>query len=235
MTPIVLIATDKRVEITTWNIESLLRQSVKPKIVLVITDRHEYEKYKSLDYQNIFIEFENNKPLGNKWQAGVTQAKEQGANPLIITGSDDILGDGFIENACRLVKEGNHFVGIRRWWQHKEGRAVYCQYRAKDNFPLGGARIYSAELLNVINYDVFDPTADKHLDNRGWDRARMSGLKCLVLEDPEKEGLSIHAIKGNWSVMNPFTLNHPNLKVLRHDKSEKVLPSFYNHAPTRVL
>lgn len=227
MNPVVLIATHARIEITSKNIETLLRQSVKPKIVLVITDRHEYEKYKSMDYQNIFIEFENNKPLGNKWQAGVHQARQMNANPLIITGSDDILGDGFIENACRLVKEGNHFIGIRRWWQHKDGRAFYCQYRAANSQPIGGARCYSAEMVEAINYQVFDPTKDKHLDDLGWLNARKSGLKCLVLEEPEKEGLSIHAIKGNWPVMNNFTLNHPNLKVLRHDKSENVLPSFF--------
>lgn len=229
MNPIVLIATHARIEITSKNITSLLNQSVKPKIVLVITDRHEYEKYKSIDYQNIFIEFENNKPLGNKWQAGVHQARQLNANPLIITGSDDILGPSFIENACRLVNEGNHFIGIRRWWQHKDGRAFYCQYRAKHGQPIGGARAYSSEMLKVINYRIFDTTVDKHLDDYGWDNARLSKLKCLVLEDPEEEGLSIHAIKGNWAVMNPFTLNHPNLKVLRHDKSENVLPSFFKN------
>lgn len=230
MNPVVLIATHNRVGITTRNIESLLRQSVKPEILLICSTElechhwfHQYEIHKQLTVLTC-----PNKPLGQKWQLGVSLMEENySPNPLIITGSDDILGDGFIENACRLVEQGNHFIGLRQWYQHKDGKAYKCQYMAKNNFPLGGGRVYSAEILKAMNYQVFDPTKDRHLDDLGWANAKKTGLKCLVLDDPEKEGLSIHAIKGDWEVMNKFTVNHPNIKLLSTDKSENVLPSFF--------
>jgi hypothetical protein len=82
-------------------------------------------------------------------------------------------------------------------------------------------------MLKAIDYKVFDPTKDKHLDEYGFDNARKSGLKCLVLDNPEKEGLSIHAIKGDWPVLNQFSLNHKNIRLLRSEPSERVLPGFF--------
>jgi hypothetical protein len=230
MNPVVLIATHQRIEITTRNIESLLRQSVKPEILLICSTEsechhwfHQYEIHKQLTVLTC-----PNKPLGQKWQLGVSLMEENySPNPLIITGSDDILGDGFIKNACRLVEEGNHFIGLRGWWQHKDGKGYYCKYLTKDNLPIGGGRIYSDEMLKAINYQVFDPTKDRHLDEYGWDNARKSGLKCLVLDHPEKEGLSIHAIKGEWQCLNPFTLKHKNIRLLRSESGHKVLPKYY--------
>lgn len=225
MTPTVLIASHARLEITKRNIESILRQSAQ--VVLVVTDEFERDCYKR-HFSGKAIEVINypNKPLGAKWQRGIEYVTHMKAGPLIITGSDDVLGDDFIKNACRLVEQGNHFIGLRRWWQHKEGRGYYCDYLAKNGQPIGGGRVYSDEMLRAINYQVFDITADKHLDDLGWNNARKTKLKCLILDEPEREGLSIHAIKGDWHVMNPFTIRHPNLKLLRIEQSIKVLPSF---------
>lgn len=230
LNPVVLIATHQRVDITTRNIESLRRQSLKPYILVVCSDKQEYEAYMNIDDLQVYAIKALNKPLGHKWQSGI-QVDIYGheANPLIICGSDDVLGDGFIENACRLINEGNHFIGLRQWWQHKDGKAYCCQYMTKDNFPLGGGRCYSAEMLKAVNYQLFDPTKDKHLDDLGWSNAQKTGLKCLVLNEPEKEGLSIHAIKGNWPVMNEFTLKHHNLRLIRTEESKKVLPEFYGN------
>lgn len=225
MKPVVIIATDNRIQISKRNIESLLIQPVKPMICLIVSNEAEYWWYKGLFNDGVGVHNEMNNPLGNKWQSGVKRYSD--ANPLIITGSDDILGEGFIENACRLVEQGNHFIGLRQWYQHKDGKAYKCQYMAKNNMPLGGGRVYSGEMLKRINYQVFDPKKDKHLDDLGWDNAKKSGLKCLILEEPEKEGLSIHAIKGDWKKMNEFTLNHQNIRLLASYKSEKVLPNFF--------
>lgn len=229
MKPVVLIATHNRVDITKRNIESLLRQSVKPFILLVCSEKNECDEFNDIDDVCVFAIIAPNKPLGAKWQNGVMyDFLGHKSNPLIITGSDDILGDGFIENACRLIEQGNHFIGLRQWWQHHEGRAYLCKYMARNNWPLGGGRVYSAEMLKAINYKVFDTKADKHLDDYGWQRVQRSRLKHLVLDNPQKEGLSIHAIKGDWPMMNPFTLNHKNITLLSSITSKQALPSFFN-------
>ena len=234
MNPTVLIATHERLEITSKNIESLLKQSVKPQIVLVVTDLDEIKYYQN-KFEGIQIINEFNNPLGDKWQTGVDFSRSINPDPLIILGSDDILGDGYIEKVCELIAKGNDFVGIRRWWQHHEGKAYHCDYLAKHSFPLGGGRCYSGKMLKRIDYKLFERQRNRHLDDYGWDNARNSGLKCLVIDNPEQYGLSIHAIKGDWPVMNPFTISHKNIRLLRSQKSIEVLPSFYGHTSEATL
>lgn len=225
MNPVVLIATHQRLEITRKNIESLLRQSVVPKVVLCCTDPKEAKFFKDTFPSIQVLSGVSNNPLGRKWQSGVDQCLN--ADPLIITGSDDILGPGFIKKACQLVEEGNHFVGLQRFWQHHRGTAYFCEYLAHQ--PIGGGRIYSGAMLKAIKHKLFDPTKERHLDDFGWNKVRTSGLKCKWVRNTEAEGLHIHAIKGDWICKNPFNPNHKNIKVLRTEPSYNVLPDLFPH------
>src|SRR5690349_9966735 len=117
MKPTVLICTHRRIEITDFNIESLLKQTVAPKIVLVVSDMDEYHFF-SAKYPQVFTCRYPNMPLGGKWDYGVQIARTLGADPLIILGSDDILGENFIENCTKLADDGHHFIGLQRWFIH---------------------------------------------------------------------------------------------------------------------
>jgi len=202
MNPIVLIASHQRIGITTRNVEWTLSQGAG--VILVVSDEAEQNYYKRMFIGKAVevISYPNN-PLGAKWQRGVDFAVALKANPLIITGSDDILGDGFVKRACELLEEGNHFIGIQRFWQHKNGRGFLCDYKA--HLPIGSGRVYSAEMLSRINQMVFDKTKDKHLDDLGWNNVRTSGLKVKWVRNTETEGLEIHAIKGEWILKNKTT------------------------------
>jgi hypothetical protein len=103
MNPVVLIATHNRVEITKRNIETLQAQTIKPKIVLIVSSIQDYEAFKDMDIS--LIRTPNN-PLGFKWQTGVQFAMKLKPDLLIITGSDDILGKTYIEKACLHVSNG---------------------------------------------------------------------------------------------------------------------------------
>lgn len=220
MNPIVVIATHERLDITKRNIENNIAQGAS--VVLVVSKKEEVNYYGSQFHPDkVNIVLHSNKPLGAKWQAGVNKAVQLGANPLIIAGSDDLLGNGFVKRACELVAEGNHFIGLQKFWQHKNGRAYLCDYLPQQ--PIGGGRVYSLEMLKRINQQVFDTTKDRKLDDLGWNNVRKSGLKVKWVRNTETEGLEVHAIKGNWPVMNPFTTNHKNLALLRSDDSERAL------------
>lgn len=215
MNPVVLIATHKRLQITSQNLDSLLAQTVKPEIILVVSEREELSYYRA-KYPEVHVIIARNEPLGDKWQTGVVFASTLKPNPLIITGSDDILGNTFVENACRLVEEGNHFVGLQRCWFHNQDKAYLCDYMALQ--PLGSGRVYSAVMLEKLEYKLFDISRGRHLDDAPWNRARGSTLKVSLIHDVEKEGLEIHAIKGDWPVMNRFDLKHKNIKLIRAEK-----------------
>lgn len=224
MNPVVVMASHCRLPITTINIKSLLNQSLRPEIVLVVSKASEMRYYKNV-FPSVHVSISPNEPLGQKWQTGVSHAMQLKPNPLIISGDDDILGNDFVENACRLVKEKTHFVGLQRWWIHHRGTAYLCDYKAKQ--PLGGGRIYSGEMLDHLEYKLFDISLRKHLDDYAWTKVNSSRLKVICTRDVEKEGLLIHAIKGDWPVMNQFDLQHKNIKLIRKDESKKVLPELF--------
>lgn len=226
MNPIVLIATHRRLPITTQNIESLLAQSIVPKIIVVVTDGVEKEYFRNRYPLTVTTLSCQNDPLGMKWQTGVSYAMGMKPNPLILTGSDDILGAGFIEKDCELVDQGAHFIGLQRWWIHNEGRAYLCDYLPHQ--PLGGGRAYSLEMLKMLEWKLFDISARKHLDDFVWPKVRLSNLKVKWVRNVEAENLLIHAIKGDWKTMNPFNIRHSNIKVLRSDTSERILPELFS-------
>lgn len=209
--PVVLICTHNRIGITCYNIESLRKQSLIPKIILVASDLREVVIFRKR-FPELMICRYPNLPLGAKWDYGVQVSRNLNANPLIILGSDDILGEFFIENCSKLTQETHESIGLKRWYVHHKGKAYFCEYLAKQ--PLGGGRAYSKRLLDKIDWKLFDATKNRHLDD-------FSNEHIHAIVD-----LELHAIKGNWSVMNDFNLNHPNIKVLSIHNSKDLLPDY---------
>lgn len=154
----------------------------------------------------------SNRPLGGKWQQGINVAKSIKADPVIILGSDDTINPEFITNAIKLLNQGYHFIGLRRY-QVLHNKTLY-QFDYKPIMPLGGGRVYSAELLNSIKWQLFEQK-DKHLDDFGWKQVIKSKKHALLVTDIERNGLYITAIKGQWVMLNPFNPKHPNLKLVK--------------------
>lgn len=213
MNPIVVIATHNRINITSYNIFSLLGQSVKPKIVLVVSNINEKIYYAKL-FPEISVLTHANLPLGTKWQFGIQHAYNLKADPLIILGSDDILGPKYIEICTELSSKQHNFIGLYRWYIHYKGKAFLCKYLAKQ--PLGGARAFSYNLLQKLNGKLFDTSLNRHLDDYTIKKCKQLGISCMT-----DDRLQVHAIKGNWICMNPFNLNHKNIEVIStHDSKE---------------
>lgn len=200
--PVVLIATHVRTQITSRTIEQLQRQSVIPHIILVCSLYQEYEYY-SEKFDGVTVMISPNQPLGAKWSFGAKYAKHFNADPLIILGSDDLLGRDFIKNMCAQMDRGFDFIGVNRWWliNERDGKAYLMEYAKKD-FPLGGARAYSARLLKKLDYVVFDSKKNRHLDEFGYYAAKASGFPYTIIQSADEHGLNIISIKGDWQTMN---------------------------------
>lgn len=228
MNPIVLIATHNRIDITSKCIESLMMQSVQPKIVLVVSCRQEANYY-GVKYPEVILYGATNYPLGAKWQHGVGKAKELKPDPLIICGSDDILGIGFIENACAIIESGIDFIGLSRWHIYHEDILYTYDYNA--SVPLGGGRCYSSKILKHINYNLFDTRLDIHLDDYGWKNVNSTVLPKIIIRDVQNEGMNIVSIKGNWPMLNPYDkfASHRNVKLLSTSRDVNELKSLINY------
>lgn len=223
MNPVVVICTHARHEITCKNIKTLLNQTRPPRIVLVVSDNQEFIKY-SEEFQSITVMTYPNIPLGAKWQAGVELAVKMNADPLIITGSDDILSRTFVEYACDAMKAMNlDFIGLRSYWVHYKSQAYLIEY--KPLMPIGGGRVYSRHCLRRVNNEVFNASLNRHLDDLGW--KKLQGItfnKWIVTDEP---GIAIHAIKGDWVMKNPFNPRHPNVNIIQTADSCEILPELY--------
>lgn len=224
MNPVVLMATHARLLITKKNIESLLNQSVKPKIVLVVSDIYEANAFQSMFFPDVDVIIEKNMPLGAKWQKGVDRARILNADPLIICGSDDFLGVDFIEKGCQLLSKGWDFVGLNRFivYDHTKKKGYLFDYLAK--MPIGGGRIYTKKLLEKIKYRVFDTEKDIRLDDLGFDNVLKSGLNYLIVNKSTHGGLCLVAVKGDWPSLNPLEkhFRHANTKLVSEMKESEV-------------
>lgn len=211
--PVVLMATHQRVEITSKNIELLLKQDVR--IVLVVSLNTELEYYKKYP---ITVVLKENRPLGSKWQHGVMVAHKLQPNPLIILGSDDILHPDYLPKIEKLLEKYD-FIGLTSWftYDHRDGRLFKCNYtnRNKD-FPIGSGKAFSLNLLNAMRWKVFDSTADRRLDDMSFRMANNHCANMHLIDEP-----LVLAYKGNWPVMNEVRayLKSPNIKYEKADKS----------------
>jgi len=222
MKPVVCIATHDRIAITRKNIDSLLRDDERTQIVLAVSTARDHAAFRNID--RVHLVMVANNPLGAKWQATVMKARLLGADVVMITGSDDILGKGAAQHAINVVESGFDFTGCMRWHvlDEKTG-TVYClKYNA--SIPLGGGRVYSKKFLDKINWKVFDTSRNKWLDDLGFHQVERHAQRF------EKDsGLNILSIKGQWKVMNPIDkmLKHKNITVLEKYDSLDAIKHLY--------
>lgn len=212
MNPTIVIATHKRVELTTGLINNIFQNQPLTNVVLVVSDHKEIVHFQKIENKLLHIVKAENKPLGLKWQKGVDYARQIKSNPVIILGSDDELGKDFVVNACNKIREGYHFIGLRRFKVKSNKKLYTIDY--KPAMPIGGGRIYSAKLLDDINWKLFAPNKNRKLDDDGWNYTLKSNRKILLVSDIEGNGLVVTANKGSWPMMNPFNPYHPNISVV---------------------
>jgi hypothetical protein len=193
----VVIATHERTAITTRNIESLKLQTPQPKIIIVCSDRNEFEYYKTL---GVTVVMEPNRPLGRKWQCGVNVAKNMYADVVVILGSDDLLHKNYLREALSKITLGYELIGTTHWYmQDKNYNYYHCKYtNQNENFPIGSGKVYTKSLLDRINWKVFDTRADRRLDDQGFRLSNANAAKVYLIKKP-----MVMAVKGNWTQMNP--------------------------------
>jgi hypothetical protein len=196
--------------ITSFNIERLLN---KCSIVLVVSNEDEREYYQKYP---ITVVLHPNFPLGAKWQFGVDQVSN---DDLIILGSDDLLSDNYIDVCQDLIEEKN-FIGLKQWYIHHKGKAYHCEYLAK--MPLGGGRCFSKKLLKLLDNQLFNVSKNRLLDDNAFFQSAMLGYSCFY-----HTGIEIHAVKGDWPVLNPVNLSHRNVKLIATYDSKAILPELY--------
>ena len=159
-----------------------------------------------------------NKPLGSKWQIGVEIARNIDFNLLGIVGSDDLITKKSYEIVLsrfkHLEKYSKEKIGLfcfNDWFVKYNSRIVKTQYY-KDSFqPVGAGRFYTNNFLKDINYQLFDISLNRLLDDHGWKQIKKNHYHYDIL-NTEDSG-SFISIKTGVDEMNSFEqiINSENL------------------------
>ena len=138
-----------------------------------------------------YVDHEN-KPLGAKWNKGLSAVQHTDITNLMILGSDDLISDSFVEHEL-VFGEGIDFGGCRDLYMigaHPKrkgwGQFYYFKYAG---YLVGPGRLFSRRVLEALNW-------------HGWADNRNSGL----------DGSMAKAIKGVEKVKRKsFTIKEHNL------------------------
>ncbi len=213
--PCVIIATHDRLKITTVNIKQLISQGVA--VILVVTDSNESDYYNQFD---VHLVQHSNNPLGAKWQAGIDYAVKLNYTHYVITGSDDLLSLGFFDRYCTDIP----FTGFKRWYIWHKDKLHLLNYKPLQ--PLGGGRVYTRWAIERLNYQVWNTSKDRFLDDYAFNT---SNWAWDIHREPE-----ILAVKGDWPVMNKVDLSHRNVNLMATwdgAQALKIMKERFNYEP----
>jgi len=214
--PVVVIATHKRVAITITTARNVLDQGAQ--LVLVYSDRKDRTRFMNALPEAVLCRYPN-KPLGAKWQHGVDVARNMDHSHIIILGSDDLLSKNYFHQ-MRVVERFSDpdFSGFRQWYVYHGDTLYLFNYRPQQ--VLGGGRFYSRALLAHLNYQLFDTSKNRRLDDA--DAGGYAAHGFIVENDLQTCDMAILAVKGNWEQLNDMnkTLAHKNAILLNTWKDQ---------------
>lgn len=150
--------------------------------------------------------------LGLKWNRAFLKAKEYNPDAVLYVGSSDWLSDNWIEKTRPYVEEhgitgvpGCHFGDIPKRGQI---RIVYWPgyVGERSNESIGIGRMLSKKLLDLIDWQPFDPTKQSSMDAHMKKKCAAVGYNdFFVREDIKAMSIStdmwdnMHKFEDHWS------------------------------------
>ena len=155
-----------RPELTELFLDRIEHLKKKYDIVPVIVGT-DYEFAQECIVRNIpYLDYAN-KPLGAKWNAGISLFEDLDVSHVMILGSDDFVSDAFVEHVIKF-NEGKDFTGCkdvymfganpkRKGWQ----QLFYFRYKG---YLVGPGRCLSKRILKMMDYSPWAPQRNYGLD-----------------------------------------------------------------------
>lgn len=114
-----------------------------------------------------------NEPLGAKHNKGLWWAKHMNPDAVMVIGSDDICEPRLIENTVKALEAGALWTQPRElyYWHPATSRVS----KAAGNSISGACRAYSARLLDMMNWKLWDDDAPYKLDGNS-----LKNIEALV-------------------------------------------------------
>lgn len=179
-----------------------------------------------------------NKPLGNKWNLAFLKAKEYSPDAVLYVGSSDWLSDNWIPAMRPYVEAhgitgvpGCHFGDIS---MRGRIRIVYWPgyVGERSNESIGIGRMLSKKLLDLIDWQPFDPAKNQSMDASMKAKcAKVGHHDFFVKEDIAAMSIStdqwgnMHLFGQHWDETRPDYL--PSEKIIDVEEFLKQFPEAY--------
>ena len=135
--------------------------------------------------ETVFREMPN-EPLGRKFNATLTAARELGADVICITGSDDLMCERVAGALERHIAAATPYVGLRDLYFHETwtGRTGYWPgYRSPHRIdePAGCHRLIRREVLDQLGWRLWEDARHRGMDHSSFQSLRSVGVKAAAL------------------------------------------------------
>lgn len=221
---IIIIAFTGRYHVLEENIKLLRKQNnihYSCGIVLVGSSDEDMEFSNNISVnEHVYYCQCSNNPIGLKWQTGVYYSRLFNPKSIMILGSDDILSVNYIDKFYSLINRYD-FIGIMKWYiiNNDDINLYKLEYTNNVDIPLGSGRMYSRNILDKCDWNIFEIFRNCGLDSYGYLTAKKLSDNILIYEEDD---ISLLSIKGNWSHINSFNKIYESDKIIikKYDSSK---------------
>lgn len=136
-----------------------------------------------------------NRPLSDKWNAGVMSLETLDFDAVILLGSDDYVDENFIEFVSRKIEE-YEMIGFKDLYFEDKGDLYYWggYEGTRRGEPAGAGKVYRKDFLERIGYNLFHQALERGLDGISWRRCKEANVNVLVTSIKEN-GLFLCDVK----------------------------------------
>jgi len=221
-----VMAIHQRREVTLETLRLLKLQTIAPHIVAV--GDSEYERDIVRQVEGVTWVQHANQPLSDKYQAGVTRARQFDPDAIMIGGSDTWLSPAWIEAYLPYLNEYG-MVGQSRvsvvLIERGSLQMLELSYTERRKDPMGVGRLISRAALDAIDWRLFPSGLRHNLDKQSWHRVVEAGIQTKQI-DLDKACL-VGVQSPAWLTMNSWAK-------LANSKNRNVSKAHYSN-PKQML
>lgn len=189
------------------------------KVYCVASNDSDYTYAK--DYFHKAYQFPNN-PLSAKWQYGVEQLRNEDFEAVIMMGADDIMNHKTLLAIQESLRNGAEFVAFDDIyiWDRIKNLAYY--WGGYDNHrkgePCGAGRVFTKELLERMDYQLWTGAHNLGLDGVLWNRLNEMDVNMKLL-NCKRDGLFLCDIKDGEGItsVNHFRRHRADIRIIKEN------------------
>ena len=215
-----------------------LRSSLAPVMELLpVVAGSEGEKSRCVAERNGFTYIEvENRPLGAKWNAALSLLRWQNIDGTVILGSDDLLNERFFHVLKRYIDEGCLLLGLDTFFvlEPRNGRLMeWMGYLPpREGESVGAGRFLHRELLERLNWHLWDDSLNGGLDRSMWRRLKTDAILRNEKFDSktvccQEEGIALVDVKSSVQINGLEGLALASGRIRMIDNPRKFLDAYY--------